>query len=215
MSRFRDEKDTFSKTMVTPLTFLGDDHAMIRALPDGHPGAVAAFYDRYAPHVLRTLQSMMGADADVPDLLQEVFIRAIDGIRGLKESDRLRGWLTSIAIFTARSHIRRRTRRNWLGLRSPTPNLQQDPPCLDARNALREVYRLMDQIPVNDRMAFALRYIEGMTLPDAAEASGVSLATLKRRLSRAEKQFIAGAQARPALATWLKEGSRWSLLKNS
>lgn len=200
--------------MVTPLTFTGDDDALLRALPEGHPGAVAAFYDRYAPHILRTLQSTLGSDADVPDLLQEVFIRAIDSISSLKEHDRLRGWLTSIAVFTARAHIRRRTRRNWLSLRSPAPPTQQEPPSLDARNALREVYRLLGEMPIDERLAFALRYIEGMSLPDAAEACGVSLATLKRRLSRAEKRFCAGAGSRPALTAWFEEESRWSLLKN-
>lgn len=200
--------------MVTPLAFTGDDCALVRALRAGHPGAVAAFYDRYAPQVLRTLQSMMGRDADVPDMLQEVFMRAIDGIGSLKDHERLRGWLTRIAVFTARSHVRRRARRVWLGFRSPALVTQQDPACLDARNALREVYRLLDEMGVDDRMAFALRYIEGMTLPDAAEAAGVSLATIKRRLSRAEKLFLVGAQARPALATWLEEGSRWNFLKN-
>lgn len=200
--------------MVTPLTFVGDADALLRAIPEGHPGALAAFYDRYAPHVLRTLESTLGADNEIPDILQEVFIRAIDGIRTLRDPARLEAWLSSIAVFTARAQIRRRARRKWLSLRTPPAVVEQEPACLDARNALREVYRLLASMPVDERLAFTLRYIEGMPPPDAAEAMGVSLATFKRRLSRAAQRFCDGANSRPALLVWFTEGTRWTLQKN-
>src|SRR6478752_7421955 len=99
--------------MATPLKFVGDDHALVQALRAGHPGAAAAFYDRQAARVRRALRSVLGADADVPDLLQEVFIRAIDRIGELEDFSRVRSWLTTIAIFTTRAHIRRAARRSW------------------------------------------------------------------------------------------------------
>jgi RNA polymerase sigma-70 factor (ECF subfamily) len=201
--------------LVTPLKFVGDDEALIQALRAGHPGAAAVFYDQHAAHVQRTLQSVMGADSDIPDLLQEIFIRAIDRISELEELDRVRSWLTTIAIFTARAHIRRRTRRKWLFLFSPAqirPS-QSNPPPSEARAALRETYQLLDRLPVNERLAFVLRFVHGMTLPDGAGACQVSLATFKRRLSRAEKRFLEDARQRPELQHWLEEGTRWSLQK--
>jgi RNA polymerase sigma-70 factor (ECF subfamily) len=201
--------------LVTPLKFVGDERALMQALQAGHPGAVAAFYDQHAAHVHRTLRSALGADADLPDLLQEVFIRAVDGIGELDDTGRVRSWLTTIAVFTARAHIRRRARRQWLSVFSPqrTESSEQEPPCSDARFALREVYQLLDQMPSNERTAFALRIVDGMTLPDAAEACRVSLATFKRRLTRAEKAFVEAARNRPKLASWLERGARWSMRK--
>jgi RNA polymerase sigma-70 factor, ECF subfamily len=203
--------------MLTPLTFVGDDQALLQALRAGHPGAAAVFYDQHAAHVSRTLRSALGADEEIPDLLQEVFIRAIDGLGKLREVDRLGGWLTTIAIFVARAQIRRRARRSWLRAFSPEhAGLHyQVQPSTEARSALREVYAVLGQLPVNERMAFALRYIEGMTLPDAAEACETSLATLKRRLSRAEKRFLEAASKRPVLEHWLEEGTRWNVQKRS
>jgi RNA polymerase sigma-70 factor (ECF subfamily) len=199
--------------MVTPLTFVGGDDALIEALRAGHPGAVAVFYDAHAGHVHRTLESTLGNDGDLPDLLQEVFIRAIDRIGDLEDLGRVRGWLTTIAVFTARAHIRRRARRKWLSLFSPerAQSRQHEQPSTDARQALRQTYELLDRLPANERLAFVLRIIEGMTLPDAAAACRVSLATFKRRLSRAEKWFLVKARQRPGLAYWLEEGTRWSL----
>ena len=198
--------------VLTPLTFVGDDAALMQALRAGHPGAAAAFYDQHAAHVHRTLRAALGADEDIPDLLQEVFIRALDRIDKLRDFDRVRSWLTTIAIFVARGQIRLRTRRNWLRVFSPerTQPCHMDQPSSEARIALQAVYSVLDGMAVDERMAFVLRFIDGMTLPDAAEACEVSLATFKRRLARAEKSFLAAASKRPALEQWLKDGTRWN-----
>jgi RNA polymerase sigma-70 factor, ECF subfamily len=217
LSTLRHEIIQRTSQMITPLTFVGDDYALIDALREGHPGAVAVLHDRHAPHLLRTLQSVLGADGDLPDILQEVFLRAIDGISSLDDPDRLRGWLTSIAVFTARAYIRRRTRRAWLNRFLPQRVLAShvDPPSTEAREALRETYELLDDLPVDERMAFVLRIVDGMTLSEAAEACHVSLATFKRRLTRAERRFLEAANQRPSLEQWLKNGTRWKLRKQS
>jgi RNA polymerase sigma-70 factor (ECF subfamily) len=202
--------------MVTPLKFVGDDAELLDALSAKHPGAVAVFYDRHASHVQRALRSALGPDDDLPDLLQEVFLRALAGIRELESLDRVRSWLTTIAIFTARAHIRRRVRRSWLGVFSPqrTAASQTEPAPMEARDALRATYAVLDELPVNERLAFVLRFVNGMTLPEAAEACGCSLATFKRRLTRAERLFLERAQKNAALSPWLKDGNRWDLDKS-
>lgn len=201
--------------MVTPLKFVGDERALVEALRSRHPGAVAALYERYAGALLRTLRSTLGPDPDLPDLLQEVFIRALDSIAQLEDHARLQGWLSGIAVFSARALIRRRARRRWLSLFSPqrVASTEQEPPSSEARLALQDVYELLGRLPLDERMAFALRIIDGMTLPDAAEACGVSLATFKRRLSRAEQAFMQAAERRPHLQPWLEGGTRWTLQK--
>lgn len=192
--------------MVIPLKFVGDDPALVQALRANHPGAVAAFYYRYAPQVRRALRSTLGPDADLPDLLQEAFIRAIDGIGSLEDVEKLGSWITTIAVYTARAHLRLRTRRKWLSFFSPDDGGAREdaPQASEARCALREVYEILDTLPLNERMAFVLRVVDRMTLPCAAEACGVSLATLKRRLARAESRFLEAAQLRPELQAWLE-----------
>ena len=73
-----------------------------------------------------------------------------------------------------------------------------------ARRALRETYKTLDTLPANERIAFVLRFIDGLTLPEAAAAAGTSLATFKRRLSRAEKKFLERVRERPLLQQWLQ-----------
>lgn len=190
----------------------GNDAALVQALRSGQAGAASAFYDRYADGVMRTLRAILGADADVPDLAQEVFMRAIERIGDLDHCERVRSWLTTIAVFTARDHVRRRQRRNWLGLFSPDHGraLQHDPPPPEARFALREICDILQALPLDERMAFLVRVVEGASLPDGAAACTTSLATFKRRLARAEGKFLDAVRDRPTLRGWLEEGTRWA-----
>jgi len=203
--------------MVTPLTFVGDHRALVQALRSGHPGAAAAFYDQHAGHVYKILRSIVENESDVPDLLQEVFIRAIDKIGSLEDPTVVRGWLASIAVYAARAHFRRAARRSRLNVFSPeaTRPTELPPPSSEARFALREIYQVLDTMPSDERMAFVLRIIDGMTLPDAAQACRTSLATLKRRLARAEKRFLGAVAQRPVLRQCLEDGTRWEHLNQS
>ena len=198
--------------MVTPLPFVGDAAALVEALRAGHPGAAAALYDRYAAPVRLTLRSILGPDDDIPDLLQDVFIRALDRIGRLRDVERLGAWLSAMAVFVARAQIRVRSRRRWLGLFSPerTSPRQLEQPSSDARRAVREIYAVLDEMPVDERVAFVLRHLHEMTLLEAADACETSLATIKRRLARAEARFLEAVRERPGLTHWLEEGTRWT-----
>ena len=57
-------------------------------------------------------------------------------------------------------------------------------------------------MPADQRIAFSLRYIEGMSLHEVAEAAGCSLATIKRRLTRAQAAFLEASRKDPLLASW-------------
>lgn len=191
---------------------LGDDASLVAALRAGNPAAPAALFDRHAAHLQRVLVRTLGLDPELPDLLHEVFLRALQEIGGLREGSSLKGWLTSIAVFTAREHIRRRSRRRWLRYLpwDELPDLEAPQAAPEVSEALRSTYAVLDELPADERIAFALRYVDQMELTEVAQGCRVSLATIKRRLARAEKRFVAIARRFPALEGWLEEGgARW------
>jgi len=200
-------------TGIVPLTFAGDRTALVQALRAGHPGAAAAFYDEHAKHVLHTLRAILGADEEVPDLLQEVFIRGFRGIDKLRDEECVGGWLTKIAIWVAGHQRRLRVRRNRLRVFSPE-HLRPahcEQPSLDARRSVYQFYDLINTLPAKERAALILRYVEDMTLSEAADACGTSLATFKRRLGRAQRRFVRAARGRPSIQDWVEPGTRWGL----
>ncbi len=188
----------------------GDEVALVSALVRGDPAARAELFDRHAPHAQRVLARVLGHDAELADLLHEVFARALAQIESLEDPAALKWWLTTIAVFTAREHIRRRMRGRWLRFfaSEDLPDLPVTGADEEVRESLRRTYAVLDRLSVDDRIAFSLRFIEGLDFAEVAAACGVSLNTIKRRLARAEKRFVALARREPALHDWLERGTR-------
>lgn len=189
-----------------------EDGALVEALLDGHPAAKAEFFDRYARHVERIMVRILGRERDLADLLHEVFVRSFAALGTLRNPQALKPWLTGIAVLTAREFIRRRARGRWLHFfaTEDLPEVESVTADADIREALRATYTVLDRLGTNDRIAFTLRFFEGMELTAVASACGVSLNTVKRRLGRAERRFMALAAGEPALKGWLPEGTLWN-----
>lgn len=195
------------------VTFAGTDERLLEALRAGRPGAWLSFYDRFAPYVASVLRRIVGLDSELEDLIQEVFARALEGIGRVREADKLKAWLRGLTVFTARSTLKRRRWRSWVGL---TAHEEEElgvtaapatTDTLEERRALRRVKAILDRMPVDDRIAFTLRYFEGLELTDVALTCQVSLSTAKRRIWRADEYFGRAVRGEPELQGWLQAGA--------
>jgi RNA polymerase sigma-70 factor, ECF subfamily len=201
-----------SRPAVVRLPFFESDTAIVAALKARQPAGGAALYDRHHEHVRRVLIRMIGPGAHVGDLVQDVFVSAIDSIDRLERPESLRAWLSSIAVFRARAEIRARARSRWFPLFGaddlPETDAQVATPEID--EAVRTTYLVLEKLGADERIAFALRFVDGMELVEVAEACEVSLATIKRRLARAQTKFTNIARTYPVLSEWLERGERWT-----
>jgi RNA polymerase sigma-70 factor, ECF subfamily len=171
--------------------------------------AQEVLFDRYARDIERILFRILGPDPELTDLLHEVFITAITSIDSLRDNNVLRSWLAGIAVHQARRLIRRRRVRRLVQFMAPSklPDHQAVMPSVEASQALRETYRILERLPADERIAFTLRQIDGMELAAIAQVTRVSLATVKRRVARAQRSFVDMAAKNEALVEWLKRGS--------
>jgi RNA polymerase sigma-70 factor (ECF subfamily) len=200
--------------VVLPLGFSGDDTALLDALREHHPGAKAAFFHRHAGYVERVITRVIGFDRELSDIMQDVFLNALSSIHTLRDAAVLRPWLAQVATRTARKVLRTRSRRRWLRLfvdQEDEKSSEQTTSGTDLATlrALGAVYAVLEELPADEHIAFALRFIEGMEIAEVAAACRVSLSTAKRRLQRAERRFIDKARQRPELGDWLGRGERW------
>jgi RNA polymerase sigma-70 factor (ECF subfamily) len=196
---------------VWALPFAGGDEELLEGLRAGRAPAIAAFYDRFAGLVLRVLARVLGTDAEIADIHQDVFEQAIASVAGVRSAAGLKAWVVGVAVHTARGVIRRRLRRRWLVLWAPAEPLEpvDEGVSPEVREALRATYAILGTLPADERIPFALRVIEGMELTEVAAACGTSLATIKRRLRAAQERFAKRAAAHPALAEWMEGGGGW------
>ncbi|MCC6553496.1 MAG: sigma-70 family RNA polymerase sigma factor [Polyangiaceae bacterium] len=188
------------------------DEELVRGAAAGEPWAAAALLDRYGPLVERMIRRVMGHDPELEDLVQDAFASVLGSIHQVRDGQALKGWIASVAAHTAHHAIRRRRAARWLFFWRREEELPEpaSEPAHGPRDAVRRMYAALDQLPAGERVAFALRYIEEMQLEEVASACGVSLATIKRRLQRAEKRFTALARRDPVLSAWMEEGDRWT-----
>lgn len=144
-------------------------------------------YRRYCPYVAAVILKLTGRGTDVEDLVQDVFVEAARGIKGLRQPEAIKGWLATIAVRTARRTLRVRKVRSFFGLDAGADYTQ----LVDSSASpvdkllLASVYRVLDGLSVADRLAFTLHHIEGEKLETVAKLCACSCATAKRRIARA------------------------------
>jgi RNA polymerase sigma-70 factor (ECF subfamily) len=182
-----------------------DDATLVHKLVDHHPLAARLIWQRFAPMVHRILRRSLGPDEDVEDLAQEVFMCVFQKASSLREPQALKAFVITVTAFTVRGELRRRWSRRWLRRQRPESGASQlvFNPDIESREALRRFYLILDRVGVQDRTAFVLRFIEGMPLEDVAVALDVSVATAKRRLSRAWDRVVLLAERDTALVDYL------------
>ena len=181
-----------------------DDATLARALIARDPQAPRVLWQRFAPMVFRMLKRSLGPGHDIEDLAQEVFLCVFDKVPGLREPKALKAFVISVTVLTTRHELRRRWVRRWVRLSKKTDAADTETitPDTDAREAMTRFYQILDRVNVNDRTAFALRYMEGLELTEVASALGLSLATTKRRLARVWNRVVLLVERDPLLVQY-------------
>jgi RNA polymerase sigma-70 factor (ECF subfamily) len=168
-----------------------DDHEIVRALRAGEAWAASAVWNAYASTVFGIAARLLRCNSDAEDITQDVFARVFTGIDTLRDPSALGSFVFSVALRMVKRELRRRRVRRLLRLSDTgrLPDYPVDATDSEARDALAWLYTVLDELGAEQRTAFVLRYVETMTLPEVAEAMGLSLATVKRRLDRATERI--------------------------
>jgi RNA polymerase sigma-70 factor (ECF subfamily) len=182
----------------------GDDLGVALAAAQGDPRAAASVWNRYSTLVRGVLCRSLGPSDELPDLVQEVFLRFFKQIKTLRDPSALRSFLIGITLRVARSELRRRRVRRWLRL-TDTGVLPEEATTRpsDPHHALTRLYAILDTLEDRGRLAFAFRYFEGYELTEVSAALGCSLATTKRHLARAEERIHRIIRNEPIFAPYL------------
>jgi RNA polymerase sigma-70 factor (ECF subfamily) len=177
-----------------------EDERLVDALLRGDPKAAATLFDRYAPTIQRVIARMIGySEPERIDLLHDVFVRAFERIRDLKNPRALKSWMVGIAMLVTKEWLRRR--RKTGSPVDPDQAADRAAPAVspEAIEAVQSFHRLLDRLSEDDRAVFVLRFLEDMNLSEIADACHLSISTARRRVIRAEDRFRKILPGFPAL----------------
>ncbi len=163
------------------------DAELARGLIAGNAWATAETWRRFAPMVMMMAARALGSESEAEDLAQEVFHRVFRKAKALREPDRLRSYVFSFAVRVVKSELRRKLARSWLCFREPEVfvDLGSETMDVESRDLLRRFYGLLDRLSPRDRLVFALRHLERMTVEEIAASMELSPSTVKRSLVHA------------------------------
>ncbi len=154
------------------------DATLVELARAGNRAAFGSLYERYR----RLVHGILLAHAsycDSEDLMQTVFLRALQRLPELRNTDAFGGWLAAMARNAAFDHHRRR--KNLVGIeeaREPRGERNDD-----AARALEAIRRL----PEAYRETLMLRLVEGMTGPEIATSTGLTPDSVRVNLCRGMK----------------------------
>lgn len=154
-----------------------------------------AIFRAHGAEVSRWLRALAGPDADVEDLLQDVFLVVHRARRGFRGDSALTTWLFGITSNLVRRHRRVQKLKRWLGGTAVevAGALPADGPLADEllarQQAQRRVYQVLDRLSEKFRDALILFELEGHSAAQIAELYGVTPSVVWVWLHRARTKF--------------------------
>ncbi len=164
-----------------------DDATLVARVREGDRSAFAALYRRHHRYVAGVAYRVFGDDDELEDTVQEVFLEAHRGLHTLSDPSRIRPWLVTIAVRRAQRRIGKRVRRR----RVAAAVFSAGPRCGDPRDQqpVQVLYQALAQLEEKLRWPWILRQVEGYALAEVAEMCEVSIATVKRRIRKAQSRL--------------------------
>jgi RNA polymerase sigma-70 factor (ECF subfamily) len=156
------------------------------------PELLAQVYTAHAEAVYRFLHSRVGNRADAEDLTSEVFLKAVRGLEP-RSAPSVQAWLFRIAHTVLADFWRARLGASTDEL----PEDIRDPRPLSRENSEAEARArsLLAAMPPRDAEVLRLRFLQRMSLQEAADKLGITLNHVKvlqyralRRAARLEVQ---------------------------
>jgi RNA polymerase sigma-70 factor (ECF subfamily) len=174
-----------------PIGTLPDAPALVERARLGEDWAREALYRQHVHRVTGVVARLLRHGPDVEDVVQDTFIDALQDLPQLRQPEQFGRWVVRIAVHKVHKRFRRRKLRRWVGLERPLEDeplasqVHEEAP-QHVRAELAAVDAALDRVRHGERVCWVLRHLEGYELTEVAELAGCSLATVKRRIARAQ-----------------------------
>jgi RNA polymerase sigma-70 factor (ECF subfamily) len=158
---------------------------VIHAARAGDVRAFATLVDMYYARCLRFAMHMLSSRADAEEAVQDTFVRVYRALPSYREQDSFEPWLFRILGNRCRTAGARQRRHAEVVEYGEVPERAMVAR-QDTDIAWREeIDRALLSLPAEQREAFLMRHVEGLSYEDMCAATGAGLSALKMRVKRA------------------------------
>jgi RNA polymerase sigma-70 factor, ECF subfamily len=188
------------------------DAELVRLLQAGSETTFRTFIDRYGPRIYRLAYGILRNRDDAEDIAQEVFAKVYFSINTFQARSSLYSWVSRIAINECYTYLRKKRPVYESdcpdgALSTLMQNTADRQPGADLVVMQRDfINKLLTQVSEDERVLLVWREVEGLSLEELCEMTGLNENTIKVKLFRA-RQKLARAAA--------KSRDRWLLARTS
>jgi len=173
---------------------------LISQARDGDISSFSALVEIYQERAVRTAYSFLGNMEDARDSAQEAFVKAYDQLPRFNADSRFYTWFYRILINCCKDFLRKKKSRPtvsfWareeegMDLTETLPAKDKDAAQSLANKELGdEIYKALETLPFQQRSAFTLRYLDGLSLEEIAESMDLSVGAVKAHLWQAGQKM--------------------------
>ena len=184
----------------------GREAALIERCAAGDDGACSELVAEHERMVFQLALNLLGDRDDALEVSQEVFLRVFRTLHRFRGQSALRTWIFRIVVNQARNRQRwwrRRHRREQVSLDDHIAAHGEIAAPLDAgapdralqrKELASRLWTALERLPFDERTAIVLREVDGLSYDEIAFSLGVTLGTVKARLTRARRALRAALQ---------------------
>ncbi|MBW2591924.1 MAG: RNA polymerase sigma factor [Deltaproteobacteria bacterium] len=180
----------------------------VQSAKRGSRHACNRLVEQFQEKIFRMVFYRIRSRSDAEDLTQEIFLQAFKSLPRLKNEERFKSWLFSIAINRIRDYYRKKKLRSFFMTSIESEeNVGRAPRQEDdgGTGALQRVMRkdfwkqvgiLLDKMPRMEREVFTLRFMDQLSIREVSQALKKNESTVKTHLYRGIQKFRKEASMR-------------------
>jgi RNA polymerase sigma-70 factor (ECF subfamily) len=168
------------------------DPGVLRKAQRGDERAFTLIVRAYERPVYNYVLRLVGDRSLAEDLTQEVFIRVFQGLPGFSLRSRFTTWLFQVTKNRVLDELRALERRpRSVATLEDIPPLEVIDQPFERLETIDAVWRAIEALNVDLKMALLLRDVVGLAYTEIADALEITLATVKWRIYKAREEVQA------------------------
>jgi RNA polymerase sigma factor (sigma-70 family) len=171
---------------------------LILKLQQGDEHAFKAIVDTWQNMVYNTALSIVQNPEDAEDITQETFVQVYQSVDSFRGEAKFSTWLYRIVVTKSLDHERKKKRKKRFAVLQTLfgekeeialPDFQHPGVVLEKKENAKELFKALKQIPDNQRIAFTLHKLEGLSYQEIAAVMDTTLYAVESLMQRAKNNL--------------------------
>lgn len=169
--------------------------SLVRKAKAGNRAALGRLVELFQEDIFRMIYYRTRSRVDAEDLTQEVFVQVFRSLSRVREVERFRAWIFSIAVNRVRDFHRKKRIRALVGVSSQGDEMEpgkgraaHNPEAMEnlmKQEFWKQIKILLDKLSRGEREVFLLRFMDHLSITEISYALEKNESTVKTHLYRA------------------------------